>query len=306
MTGHQDDAPARSVLAAMDMADADLSPLGTGFASEAWRVGRSGSWFALRIARDGVTHPTYEREHALMGRLAASGARVPLPVRGSWEIDGWQGPSFSLTTGLEGSPLAVDAYPRAVPALATFLRLLHGQTLDGFGTLSVDGGLHGEQSTMAEGLIAWAGRPIWPLGEARLDDHSALAHRDALRARLDAQAPAVRLALDRGPAVLLHSDLHEENILDANGALGVIDFGEAFIGPAAWEFAALGYFMDWPTADAALAAYAHDASERARLHADATAIALCFGVYRWAQDRRLNLDEDAYNEAFLLQTLARM
>ena len=63
----------------------------------------------------------------------------------------------------------------------------------------------------------------------------------------------------------LHSDLHEENILDADGALGIIDFGEALIGPAAWEFASLGYFMDWPFADATLAAYATDGAELARL-----------------------------------------
>ena len=105
--------------------------------------------------------------------------------------------------------------------------------------------------------------------------------------------------------VPLHSDLHDENILDAGGALGIIDFGQALIGPAAWEFAALAYFLGWPTADATLAAYAGDAAELSRLRSDATAIGLCFGVFRWAQDRRLGIGEDAYDEAFLLDTLSR-
>lgn len=70
--------------------------------------------------------------------------------------------------------------------------------------------------------------------------------------------------------------------------------------------AALGSFMDWQAADAILSAYARDDADRARLRTDATAIALCFGVYRWAQDRAASLDEDAYNESFLRQTLARM
>ena len=56
----------------------------------------------------------------------------------------------------------------------------------------------------------------------------------------------------------LHSDLHDENILDDDEVPGFIDFGEALVGPAAWEFAALAYFLDWPTADAILAAYLDD------------------------------------------------
>lgn len=308
MTAREPDSTVWQVLAALGIEDAELLPLGGGLASEAWRVGQVERWFALRIAREWPeADSTYEMEHALMSRLVGSGARVPLPVRGSWQIDDWAGPPFSFTTWLDGAPLPVEDRPRAVPALAAFLRLLHEQAIDGYGALVVDDGrLRGRQSSMAAGLMAWARRPLWPLGQARLDIHSALADRDSLRARLDTHAPAVRLALDRGPGVPLHSDLHEENILDAAGALGIIDFGEALIGPAAWEFAALGYFLDWPTADATLSAYARDAAELARLRTDATAIGLCFGVYRWAQDRELGMNEDAHDEAFLLQTLSRM
>ncbi len=296
------------VLDALRIDEANLSPLGGGLASEAWRVDRSGGWFALRIARERPgAGSTYEMEHALMGRLASAGACVPRPVQGSWQIEDWPGPPFSLTTGLDGAPLSVADHSRAAPALAAFLRLFHTQDIGGFGALGVrDGRLHGLQSSMAAGLLDWARRPLWPLGEARLATHSALADRHSLRAQLEAHAPTVRLALSRGPGVPLHSDLHEENILDADGTLGIIDFGEALIGPAAWEFASLGYFMDWPFADATLAAYASNGAELARLQNDATAIGVCFGVYRWAQDRELGIDEDAYDEAFLIQTLSRM
>lgn len=307
MTPSEGDATVREVLAALEIDDADLAPLGAGLASEAWRVGRE-PWFALRIAREWPgAGSTYEMEHAIMGRLAASGARVPRPVRGSWQLDGWAGPQFSLTTGLDGAPLAVEARHRAVPALAAFLRLLHRQAIAGYGALSLDDGrLHGRQPSMAAGLVAWAGHPLWPLAEASLDTHSALADRAWVRAQLEGRAPAVRIALDRRPGVLLHSDLHEENVLDSSGTLGIIDFGQALIGPAAWEFAALAYFMDWSSADAVLAAYTRDATELTRLRTDATAIGLCFGVHRWAQDRERGLDEDPYDEAFLLETLSRM
>lgn len=102
------------------------------------------------------------------------------------------------------------------------------------------------------------------------------------------------------------TNIHEENILDAGGEIGVIDFGEALIAPAAWEFAAVGYFTDDATADATLSAYAADDAERVRLRADSTAIGLCFGVHRWAQDRDLSEEGDAFNDPFLRRTLARM
>jgi Ser/Thr protein kinase RdoA (MazF antagonist) len=298
-------AAARQVLAALGIGQADLAPLGSGLASEAWRVDQGGPWLALRIASGAPS--SYEMEHALMDRLAASGARVPRPLRGSWQVEGWKGSPFSLTTGLEGSPLAEADQHRAAPALAEFLHLLHELEVDGYGPLGVDDGrLQGRQSSMAAGISAWARRPLWPLGNAKLDLHPALASRAALRARLEERAPEVRRALSSGPAVVLHSDLHEENILDKAGALGIIDFGEALIGPAAWEFAAIAYFLGWSTSDATLVAYARDDSERDRLRSDATAIGLAFGVHRWVQDREREIDEDAYDEAFLVETLSRM
>ncbi|MCT9003049.1 phosphotransferase family protein [Microbacterium memoriense] len=302
------DATARRVLRALGREVEHPSPLGTGLASDAWRVRSGPAWWALRIARDRPgAGATYPMEHAVMAELARAGARVPRPVRGSWQLDGWTGPAFSVTTGLEGAPLAESDRLRAAPALAAFLRVLHAQPVSGFGAVQVDGGaLRGEQSSMPAGLMAWARRPLWPLGHARLEDHAALADRPHLRERLQAHAPVVRAALESGTGVLVHPDLHEENILDAGGEIGVIDFGEALIAPAAWEFAAVGYFTDDATADATLSAYAADDAARVRLRADSTAIGLCFGVHRWAHDGDLSEERDAFNDTFLRRTLARM
>ena len=43
-----------------------------------------------------------------------------------------------------------------------------------------------------------------------------------------------------------------------------------------------------------------------RWRQDVAAVALCFGVYRWAQDRELAEDRDAEDEAFLVETLGRI
>ena len=309
MTARDRDAMVWRVLAALGIEDADLLPLGAGLASEAWRVGSVPTWYALRIARQWPdADSTFEMEHALMGLLAEAGARVPAPLRGSWQVADWSGPPFSLTLGLDGAPLAVADRARAVPGIAAFLRTLHGLTIDGYGPLTmVDGRLAGAASDMD----GWA----WAMGDA-----AALAP----GRRAPGSAPGTRRASGTwwlgssrmptasarpfcgDPGVPLHSDLHDENILDDDGVPGFIDFGEALVGPAAWEFAALAYFLDWPTADAILAAYLDDEHLVGSWSRDAAAIGLCFGVYRWAQDRELEVDEDAHDEAFLVETLSRM
>lgn len=308
MGAHGNETTLREVLTALGMAHAAVTPLGAGLGSRAWRIDDDGAWLALRIAEgrsaDGCT---YEVEHALLGLIVGEGARVPRPVRGSWQVDGWDGFPFSLTTGVEGAPLSVDAGRDVAAALADSLRRLHGIALDGYGPLALDDGvLHGREASRMAGLHLWAARPLWPCGGARLDRHLALAEREALRIRLEASRSLVFGALQRGPDVPLHGDLHEENILVAADGTGIIDFGEAFIGPAAWEFAALAFFAGWSLADAVLLSYTDSAAERRRLSEDATAIGLCFGTYRWAQARELAIDEDADIEEFLHETLTRM
>ena len=56
----------------------------------------------------------------------------------------------------------------------------------------------------------------------------------------------------------------------------------------------------------AFAAYLDDEHLVDSWSRDAAAIGLSFGVYRWAQDRELEVDEDAHDEAFLVETLSRM
>ena len=303
-----DEASARAVLIALGLEAVGLEPIGLGLASDAWLVRDGHGSSVLRIANDGSDAlPTYPMEHVLMARLTAVGASVPSPIAGDWDVEGWTGPPFSLTTEVAGTPLRPEAHDRAARAIAAFLRSMHGLRIDGFGPLTViDGELRGPDIDLATGLKAWAQRPLWPLGDARLDDQPSLADRLELVARLEAYATIVRDALSRGPAVPLHSDLHGENVLDADGSLSFIDFGEALIGPAAWEFAALGYFLGWPFADRILAAYLEDGPDFDRWRADASAIALCFGAYRRPQDRELGFDEDDHNETFLREALERL
>ena len=65
---------------------ARLTPIGDGFASDAWLVAtpdRDGGTAVLRVANGrGLAEVTYEMEHVLKGRLHAAGASVPRPIIG--------------------------------------------------------------------------------------------------------------------------------------------------------------------------------------------------------------------------------
>ena len=131
---------------------AGLTTVGDGFASDAWLVtAPDGEQAVLRVANDrGLVDVTYPMEHALMARLAADGAAVPRPIVGSWEVAGWSGPAFSLTSWAPGGPLQPASIPRAAPAIAGFLAALRAVPVrGGFGPLVLDpdGGLRGRDPT---------------------------------------------------------------------------------------------------------------------------------------------------------------
>jgi aminoglycoside phosphotransferase (APT) family kinase protein len=306
-----DETVARSILATLAIPASAISAVGTGFASDAWLVHAEGDVgpSVLRIASGAVSPATtYRMEHALMARLRVAGAAVPAPIAGDWDIAGWDGPAFSLTSFVAGAPLRPESRDRAAPAIATFLRTLHAVDVTGFGPLVVVGGsLRGVADALEAGLLRWAERPLWPLGGARLAVHPALRDRDDLATLLGAHAGVVRAALLDGPTAIIHTDLHEENTLDDGGRVSIIDLGEAFVGPVAWEFASIAYFGGWPFADRVLEAYlAGTGGTDGAWHREVAAAALCFGVFRWQQDRTMALDQDAHNEGFLETTLERL
>ena len=306
---NDEEATARTILAALGLEPAGLSRLRSGFASEAWLVRRAGQPGVLRIATDPADPAeTYVTEHALLAHLAAAGAPVPVPVAGNWQVEGWQLGPFSLTSFVPGVPLRADAHAWAAEPIAGFLRLLHAIPAAGFGPLVVRSGrFAGRRADPEAGLLAaFEGYSLWPFGGARLADHPALRDRLGLVADISGQAGPIRSAALAGPAVIVHSDLHEENILQDGDRLAFIDFGEAFVAAAEWDLAAIAYFGGWPLAERVIAAYGARGGDTVRRPAAVTALALCFSLFRWEQDGRLGLNDPAWSEAFLGETLARL
>jgi Ser/Thr protein kinase RdoA (MazF antagonist) len=304
-----DESVARAILAAREgrgpaTAGATLTPIGDGFASDAWLVtAADGNRAVLRIANDrNLVAVTYPMEHALMARLVAVGAAVPHPLVGSWEVADWTGPAFSLTSWASGGPMRPSSVRQAAPQLAAFLAALRTILVpDGFGLLEIapDGALRGSCRDLSKGLVTWAGRPLWPLDGSRLADHPAIGPVPGLARRIGAWRKEVTEALLDGPTVVLHSDLHEQNVLDDEGRLTFIDFGEALIGPLAWDLAAIAFFLDWSVADTLIGDDQGLAISTAR-------IGLCFGAYRWHSSREHQFDDDEHDRVYLETCLDRL
>ena len=78
---------ARAVVAALDLGETTVSPLGQGFASEAWLVRTGDAAYVLRVERPDAGYPsTYRAEHGVMTALGRAGRRGP--AAGRRQLDG--------------------------------------------------------------------------------------------------------------------------------------------------------------------------------------------------------------------------
>ena len=90
-----------------------------------------------------------------------------------------------------------------------------------------------------------------------------------LDSRLTLWADDIRQVAATQPRVLVHGDLHDDNILwpladhPDRSKVGFLDFGMVSAGAAMWDFAALAYFLPWRVSAIALTSYRDDSDRRA-------------------------------------------
>lgn len=293
MSNHREDADerqARVVLQTLGVPKARLTLLGRGLSSTAWLVHSEVTErdVVLRMALTSAAGRTYEREHAVLARVLETleqaepcALRVPRPIQGSWTLGCPQAVIFSVTERLEGSGLVPVHAAKAAAAIGRAVRTLHGVDVCGLGLPDFPRG--------------------WPFDDTAV--HPLFA------ARLVGWAEDIRELAATPPRVLVHGDLHEENILwplaeHPDGSMvGFVDFGMAAVGAAGWDFAALAYFLSWRVSTLALNAYRQE-GEPSHLRYQTQLLALSFAHHRLvtAQDP----DEVSHSTAFIDQTLRRL
>jgi aminoglycoside phosphotransferase (APT) family kinase protein len=264
-----------------------MTPLSQGATSCAWRVDSAEGVFIVRFMPEGVQRPvTYQSEFMILRLLLERGCPVPRPVVNSIEANpsapGLPG-AWAVTRLVTGAALKQDPIVRNVAlVLGRMLAVVHALPVQGYGRLvETPYSLAGQQTEALAGVLArWCFAPLWPFDGSDLRLHAIARLQPQLLAAIQAHEDTIVGVLHETPAVLTHSDLHGEHLFHNNGTLsGVIDFGAAFIGHPAWEFAVLAYYHGWPAVRAALSGYT-DRRNRARSWPSIRVLALVIGLYK--------------------------
>jgi aminoglycoside phosphotransferase (APT) family kinase protein len=272
-------------------------PLGAGVATIAWRVETDTEAVVVLVqkpdaARTAATEgigdfpPRYGAQCAIFDALAPLDGRVPRALAWSGDPDNDGLARFAMpwaiVTEARGAPAEAGALTdEGARDLGELLTRLHALPCEGFG-LTVDqrDRLQGGQTAMASGLLErWP--DLWPF-----DGTSLIAHPVArLAPRLIEPASRFREALLRFTelrrGVVTHSDLNPEHLFLEGGRLAtLIDFGDAFVGPPAADFAVFASHYGWPRVERALEGYAASTVLRETRLAEAQLFAVALGLYR--------------------------
>ncbi|MEZ5229773.1 MAG: aminoglycoside phosphotransferase family protein, partial [Acidimicrobiales bacterium] len=186
----------------------------------------------------------------------------------TWQLVPVDDVECSIGPRLHGTPIE-DAWtwPRHfVERVAALLRDLHQLPATGWGPLeNRTDRLHGTSTAPTAGIVErWFHAPIWPFDESELDTHPlATIAPDLLPTLAPLEREIVAAAIE--PFGVLHSDLHRQHLLHTGDKLtGMLDFGDAFIGSTAWDFALLHWYYGPQNTQAVAHAYDPDRDLAAR------------------------------------------
>lgn len=205
------------------------------------------------------------------------------------------GRAYSIENLIRGD----DSTPRREgwTELGRTLRALHTLPHQGYGLLQDRSDvLLGQCSSPAVGLLSRL-HHLWPFNDQPLPAPLMWAAPDLIAPLTELRGDLLNLA--SRPTAVCHTDLHRDQLLWWNGRLAaLLDFGDATIGPPAWDWASLAFFHGWEIA-------AQVAQEE--LRDDAALFGLLLSLHR--ANRALHNNQPARVDAaksFALSCLARL
>jgi Ser/Thr protein kinase RdoA (MazF antagonist) len=260
----------------------DVRPLGRGVTSEGWRADTSDGPLAVLVELSEEHRPphsrsapaNYEAQHGLLERLHPLDARVPEPIATNCSegvLDPFDGTrAWAVSTMVAGEPFGRDS-TAAARDLGGLLARLHSLPHAEFGRLeNRRDELRGEQPSLVDGVL-WRWPGLWPYARGTTPRlYAAAVERPELAEDIKRlEEPLLALA-QAGPTAVLHGDLWADSIRVSGGRLsGLVDFGDAYVGPPALDIANFALLSGWPAVDVLLDGYERDAARRAALLADA-------------------------------------
>lgn len=256
-------------------------PVASGRSSAAWAASSpSGDWI-VRVPVPGSGRTLNYRSEARIGQLLHVAGH---PVA-KWSLVSVNDVLCSVAPLLQGRPVDYGEpfEPKFAAALGSLLFDLHHLDASGFGPLADDDlALHGLSKSVRSGIVdRWHHAPIWPFDDSDLSTHVITDVAPDIAVAIDGLRPRI-LSAAEGPTGVLHSDLHRDHLLrgDAGELAAVLDFGDAFRGPIAWDFALLYWYFGADNLDRVSAGY-RDSSDAA---ASAPSLAVAIGLYKLAKN----------------------
>lgn len=219
--------------------------------------------------------------------LYNQGYPVPEPIVNSGNYQGSiEGVSveWTVTREIGGEAIKKQRLPNPVAReLGQMLCVLHSIPVSGFGRLAERKDvLCGLQSDEPSGLLArWCWAKLWPLDSSALIHHPIAMLAPRLLDQLG-QIEADLIDACQGQSVcLVHTDLHGEHIFTMEERLtGLIDFGAAFVGGLAWDFASLAFYHGWTVVHEALGEYSSSINQRADYLEQTEMLVLVLSLYK--------------------------
>ncbi len=243
MTAASPSVAAEALRLAVGEAGAKLRRMPPGRTSSVWAAqSGAGQWVVRVPVGDRARPPRYGVE----SRIAALLHDLGHPVA-TWTLVKVGETVCSVAPLLRGSPVKYGHpfSPELARALGRLLCDLHQLDSGGFGPLIDDASrLQGSSSSVTDGVLArWRHAPIWPFDQSELSAHPVRQVAPHVAADVQRLRGEI-LHAAQGPVGVVHSDLHREHILrDDTGCLAaVLDFGDAFVGSPAWNFALLNWY----------------------------------------------------------------
>lgn len=265
--------------------------LDSGSSSEVWMAQTSIGAVVVRFlaSKNGIA-PRIDFETTVRRRLHDDGVRVAKPIASSHEFTSVSHPrAWIVDEYICGHTYPRGKLPDSVCAdLARVLIRVHDIEGRGFGLPLDRSELRGTADSVEAGLETRFDNP-WPLGSLTIDQHPISEADDAIVDRMKCLEAELRLGLRVSASRLVHSDLHERQMICNRARLaGLIDFGDAMFADPAWDFASLHYFHGERALDSILSAYEPNGTTRKLLAERARLFSLCIACHHAMRSQRLD------------------
>lgn len=256
--------------------------MNSGSTSSAFKISTDRTDYILRVSTPhGGKAASYESDFALRSSIwnedlpiakpIATNTSVEISINAIWAID-------EFRTG--SNPLRGKISRAVSNQLGELLRVIHSIPVSGHGLLENNRlKLRGVADTPEAGLLTRF-ESRWPFSPEPLTNHPSVREQPHLLEKLESLESVLFDFVNDGSPTLLHSDLHEGQLLESNGQLtALLDFNEAMVGSREWDLGSYLYFHGTQCFADLLDGYAHNSGERSEFTDKATCASLLIALH---------------------------